>query len=64
MFVINYLTVYADLFFHQRLGERLASTEIRKPANERENMKLSQIMQPEAVEVWKEYAAKTDKVQY
>ena len=61
---LYYAATVDDALKYGNFDDSMIYSEIRKPANERENMKLSQIMQPEAVEVWKEYAAKTDKVQY
>ena len=37
--------------------------EIRKPVDQRE-MPIKQIMRAEAVEIWKMYHDKTDRVQY
>ncbi len=61
---LYYAATVDDALKYGNFDDSMIYSEIRKPANERENMKLTQIMQPEAVEVWKEYAAKTDRVQY
>lgn len=60
---VYYAATVADALKYGNFDDSMIYSEIRKPADQR-TMKLAQIMQPEAVEVWKEYAAKTDRVQY
>lgn len=60
---VYYAATIADALKYGNFDDSMIYSEIRKPANER-SMKLTQIMQPEAVEVWKEYSEKTDRVQY
>ena len=60
---VYYAATVADALKYGNFDDSMIYAEIRKPANER-SMKLTQIMQPEAVEVWKEYSEKTDKIQY
>ena len=60
---VYYAATIADALKYGNFDDSMIYSEIRKPAAER-TMKLTQIMQPEAVEVWKEYSQKTDKVQY
>lgn len=60
---LYYAANVSDALQYGNFDDSMIYSEIRKPADQR-TMKITQIMQPEAVEVWKEYAAKTDKVQY
>ena len=60
---VYYAATVADALKYGNFDDSMIYSEIRKPADQR-TMKITQIMQPEAVKVWKEYAAKTDRVQY
>jgi tRNA(Arg) A34 adenosine deaminase TadA len=60
---VYYAATIADALKYGNFDDSMIYSEIRKPADQR-TMKLNQIMQPEAVEVWKEYSEKTDKVHY
>lgn len=60
---LYYAANVADALKYGNFDDSMIYSEIRKPTDQR-SMKITQIMQPEAVEVWKEYAAKTDKVHY
>jgi guanine deaminase len=60
---VYYAATISDALKYGNFDDSMIYSEIRKPANER-SMKLTQIMQPEAVEVWKEYSEKTDKIHY
>ena len=60
---VYYAATIADALKYGNFDDSMIYTEIRKPADQR-TMKLTQIMQPEAVEVWKEYSEKTVRVQY
>ncbi len=58
-----YAANVGDALKYGNFDDSMIYDEIRKPMDQR-TMKITQIMQPEAVEVWKQYAAKTDRVQY
>ncbi|MEO7865540.1 MAG: nucleoside deaminase [Sphingomicrobium sp.] len=60
---VYYAANVEDALKYGNFDDSMIYDEIRKPMDQR-SMKLTQIMRPEAVEVWKEYAAKTDKIQY
>lgn len=60
---VYYAATIADALKYGNFDDSMIYSEIRKPADQR-SMKLNQIMQPEAVEVWKEYAEKADRVPY
>ena len=60
---LYYAAQVEDALKYGNFDDSFIYSEIRKPTDQR-TMKITQIMRPEAVEVWKQYAAKTDKVQY
>lgn len=60
---VYYAATVSDALKYGNFDDSMIYEEIRKPMDQR-SMKITQIMQPEAVEVWKEYAAKADKIQY
>lgn len=60
---VYYAANVADALEYGNFDDSMIYEEIRKPMDQR-SMHLTQIMRPEAVEVWKEYAAKTDRIQY
>lgn len=60
---VYYAATVGDALKYGNFDDSFIYEEIHKPVEQRQ-MRLKQIMQPEAVEVWKQYAARTDKVQY
>lgn len=60
---VYYAASVADALKYGNFDDSMIYSEIRKPADQR-SLKLTQIMQPEAVVVWKEYSEKADRVQY
>jgi tRNA(Arg) A34 adenosine deaminase TadA len=60
---VYYGATIGDALKYGNFDDSMIYDEIRKPLDQR-SMPIKQIMQCEAVEVWKEYAAKEDKVPY
>jgi tRNA(Arg) A34 adenosine deaminase TadA len=60
---VYYGASIGDALKYGNFDDSMIYDEIRKPVDQRA-LPIKQIMQCEAVEVWKEYAAKTDKVPY
>lgn len=60
---VYYGATVGDALKYGNFDDRFIYDEIKKPVEQRQ-MRLKQIMQAEAVEVWKQYGAKADKVQY
>lgn len=60
---VFYAATVGDALEYGNFDDSMIYDEIKKPVDQR-SMSIKQIMQPEAVEVWKEYAAKSDKIQY
>ncbi|MBW4023670.1 MAG: nucleoside deaminase [Proteobacteria bacterium] len=61
--VIYYASQVEDALEYGNFSDALLYDEIRKPIAER-TIPARQIMRAEAVEVWKKYAAKDDRVPY
>ena len=60
---VFYAATVEDALKYGNFDDSMIYEEIAKPVEQRK-MALKQIMRPEAVEVWKQYAAKADKIQY
>ncbi|GAB0119973.1 nucleoside deaminase [Acidisoma sp. 7E03] len=60
---VFYAAQIEDAFEYGNFDDSKIYSELRKPVDQRE-IPIKQIMRAEAVEVWKEYQKKTDKVQY
>jgi tRNA(Arg) A34 adenosine deaminase TadA len=60
---VFYASTNADALEYGDFDDSKIYSELRKPISER-SIKCEQIMQPEAVEVWKKYKNKTDRVPY
>jgi guanine deaminase len=60
---VYYASQVEDALEYGNFDDSMIYDEIRKPADER-SIRITQIMRAEAVEVWKKYQAKGDKVQY
>ena len=60
---VFYASQVEDALHYGNFDDSMIYDEIRKPAGERA-IAIKQIMRAEAVEVWKKYQAKEDKVQY
>jgi guanine deaminase len=60
---VFYASQIEDALEYGNFDDSHIYAEIRKPVSERE-ISIKQIMRPEAVEIWKMYKNKPDKVQY
>ena len=60
---IVFAATNADAAHYGRFDDSMIYRELGKPASER-SIPMRQIMRGEAVEVWKQYQAKTDRVPY
>jgi tRNA(Arg) A34 adenosine deaminase TadA len=60
---VYYASTNADAFEYGDFDDTMIYGELRKPISER-SIECVQIMQPEAVEVWKKYKNKADRVPY
>lgn len=60
---VFYASQIEDALEYGNFDDSHIYAEIRKPVSERE-IAIKQIMRPEAVEIWKMYKGKPDKVQY
>jgi guanine deaminase len=60
---VFYASTNEDALRYGDFDDSMIYGELRKPVSER-SIKCVQIMQPEAVEVWKKYKNKADRVPY
>ncbi len=60
---IYYGATVADALEYGGFDDAMISQQLRHPTQDR-TIPASQIQRPEAVEIWKKYQAKTDKVPY
>jgi guanine deaminase len=60
---VFYASQVEDALQYGNFDDSMIYDEIRKPAEER-TIAIKQIMRAEAVEVWKKYQAKKDRIQY
>jgi tRNA(Arg) A34 adenosine deaminase TadA len=60
---VFYAASVEDALEYGNFDDSKIYAEIRKPVDQRD-MPIKQIMRAEAVEIWKMYQAKTDRVQY
>ncbi|AWN52022.1 nucleoside deaminase [Methylobacterium sp. 17Sr1-1] len=60
---IFYASTNEDALRHGNFDDSMIYEEVRKPADQRK-IPIRQIMRAEAIEVWKRYEAKTDRVPY
>ena len=60
---VVYASQVEDALEYGNFDDSMIYDEIRKPASAR-SIRIKQIMRAEAVEVWKKYRAKDNKVQY
>lgn len=60
---VFYASQVEDALQYGNFDDSMIYDELRKPAAER-RLPVRQIMRAEAVEVWKKYAEKTDRIQY
>ncbi len=60
---IFYASTNEDALRHGNFDDSMIYEEIRKPAGQR-RIPIRQIMRAEAIEVWKRYEAKADRVPY
>lgn len=60
---VFYAAQIEDALEYGNFDDSKIYAELRKPVDQRE-IPIKQIMRAEAVEVWKDYQKKTDKVQY
>lgn len=60
---VYYASTNADALKYGNFDDSMIYQELKKPTGER-SIHCEQIMQDEAVEVWKKYAQKGDRVQY
>ena len=60
---VYYAATVEDALEYGNFDDSMIFSELRKPTNAR-SIKCEQIMREEAVVVWKQYAAKADKVPY
>ncbi|MET7243751.1 nucleoside deaminase [Methylobacterium sp. EM32] len=60
---IFYASTNEDALRHGNFDDSMIYEEVRKPADQRK-IPIRQIMRAEAIEVWKRYEAKADRVPY
>jgi guanine deaminase len=60
---VFYASQVEDALAYGNFDDSMIYDEVRKPVSER-SIRIKQIMRAEAVEVWKRYQAKDDKIQY
>ncbi len=60
---VFYASTNEDALRHGNFDDSMIYEEIRKPADQRK-IPIRQIMRAEAIEVWKRYEAKSDRVPY
>lgn len=60
---VFYASQIEDALAYGNFDDSMIYDELRKPVHDR-SIAIRQIMRPEAVEVWKLYQAKADRIQY